>query len=58
MILTGAKIEHDCHISYAIIGDEVVIPTHTEIHGDESNIILVTNDNLEEILEHQERGDE
>lgn len=58
VILTSAQIEHDCHISYAVIGDEVVIPAHTEIHGDETNIILVTNDNLEEILEHQGRGED
>ena len=58
VILTSAQIEHDCHVSYAVIGDEVVIPAHTEIHGDETNIILVTNDNLEEILEHQGRGED
>ena len=58
VILTNAYIEHDCHISYAIIGDEVIIPAHTDIQGDENHIILVTNDNLEEILENQGRGDE
>ncbi len=58
VILTSAQIEHDCHISYAVIGDDVVIPAHTEIHGDETNIVLVTNDNLEEILEHQGRGED
>lgn len=56
VILTKAHIEHDCHISYAIIGNDVVIPAHTEIQGDEDHIILVTNDNLEEILENQGRG--
>ena len=40
------------------IGDEVIIPAHTDIQGDENHIILVTNDNLEEILENQGRGDE
>ncbi|MDE5977922.1 MAG: glucose-1-phosphate adenylyltransferase [Turicibacter sp.] len=57
VVLTNAHIERDCHISYAIIGDDVIIPAHTDIHGNENQIILITNDNLEEILEHQVRGE-
>lgn len=57
VILTSAFIEHDCYIKYAIIGDEVVIPAHTELIGREDEILLVTHDNLEEILETQSRGD-
>ena len=49
---------HDCHIRYAVIGDDVIIPPHTDILGQENHIILVTNDNLEEILEHQAKGDD
>ena len=58
VVLSQAKIEHDCRIRYAIIGDEVIIPPYTDILGDEDHIILVTNDNLEEILESQGRGDD
>jgi len=53
VLLTSSFIEHDCYIKYAIIGDDVNIPAHTEIIGDETNIILVTKDNLDEILESQ-----
>lgn len=58
VILTKAHIEHDCHIRYAVIGDDVIIPAHTDIRGDENHIILVTNDNLEEILESQGKEDD
>ena len=57
VILTSAFIEHDCYIKNAIIGDEVIIPAHTELVGSEDEILLVTIDNLDEILDSQSRGD-
>ena len=57
VLLTSTFIEHDCYIKYAIIGDEVIIPAHTEICGSEDHIVLVTKDNLDEILESQNKGE-
>lgn len=57
VLLTSTFIEHDCYIKYAIIGDEVIIPAHTEICGREDHIVLVTKDNLDEILESQNKGE-
>ena len=56
VIMSKATIGSYSSINYAIIGDEVILPPHTEIHGSEENIILVTVHNLDEILSAQDKG--
>ena len=56
VVMTKATIGSYSSINYAIIGDEVVLPPHTEIHGSPGNVILVTTHNLDEILSGQDKG--
>jgi len=56
VIMSKATIGSYSSIHYAIIGDEVTLPPHTEIHGSEGNIILVTIHNLDDILSAQDKG--
>lgn len=56
IILSKATIGAYCNIHFAIIGDEVTIPPHTEIQGTENQVVLVTTHNLEDILASQNKG--
>ncbi|MGL4338275.1 MAG: glucose-1-phosphate adenylyltransferase [Turicibacter sp.] len=58
VLLTNAFIDHDCYIKKAIIGDDVTLPPHTYIEGTDDNIILVTKENLEDILDSFNGGDQ
>jgi len=56
VVMSKATIGSYSSINYAIIGDEVLLPPHTEIHGSVDNIILVTIHNLDDILSAQDKG--
>ncbi len=51
VILNNVYMDHDCLVEYAIIGDDVVLPPYTQLKGRADKILLVTKDNLDEILE-------
>ncbi|HAX73327.1 MAG TPA: glucose-1-phosphate adenylyltransferase [Firmicutes bacterium] len=57
VILTNAHVGKDCLIKKAIIGEDVTIPPHTTLIGKEDGILLVTKDNLDEILDEYNRGE-
>ena len=50
VILNNVYIDHDCVVEYAIIGDDVILPPYTYLKGDEDDILLVTKENLDEVL--------
>ena len=50
VVLNNVYVDHDCVVEYAILGDDVILPPYTYLHGKENQIILVTKDNLEDVL--------
>ena len=57
VILSNVSVGAYCSVKYAIIGDEVVLPPNTIIHGSEESIVLVTKQNINDFLVLSEGGD-